>query len=84
MGLLRSLALPQVAHLMQVYLFRTEPALMHQGVSPCHCWSSGLGRWDSRLVCGASKYDVGRCAVPFLVIPTPSVAPLGWTPQWSR
>ena len=70
--------------MMQVYLFHTEPALRHWGVSPRHCWSSGLGRWDSRLVCGMSKYDAGRHVVPFLVIPTLSIAPLRQTPQWSR
>ena len=75
---------PQVARLMQVYLFRMEPALRHQGVSPCHCRSSGLGRWDSRLVCGASGGMLSGRVTPFLVILTPSVAPLGRTPQWSR
>ena len=80
---LSSLTLPQVARLMQVYLFRMELALRHWGVSPCHCQSSGLGRWDSGLVCDTSKYDAGGCVVPFLVILTPLVAPFGQTPQWS-
>ena len=46
--------LPQVARLMQVYLFRTEPALKRWGVSLCCCRSSGLGRWDSGAVRNAS------------------------------
>ena len=39
---------------MQVYLLCTEPALKRWGVSPCCCWSSGLGRWDSGAVRGVS------------------------------
>ena len=40
------------------------------GVSPCHCWSSGLGRWDSGVVHGMSSMQgAGMLCLLWLSLP---------------